>query len=215
MASLARRLDDAALAARLESEAADLYRRFNDTFWLDDMRFYAIALDRDKRPVGTIGSNPGHCLWSGIVPPERIDAVVDRLLDPAMDCGWGIRTYAVGPARLQPGRLSHGHGLAARQRAHRRGHEARRPPRRGRSGRVADLRGGPALARLPAAGAVLRLRSRPRRHARALPGRVLAPGVVRRDVAVAPADDARHARRRRARRPRARSAPPARRGSAR
>jgi glycogen debranching enzyme len=102
MASLARRLDDATLAARLETEAAELYRRFNDTFWLPDTSFYAIALDRDKRPVGTIGSNPGHCLWSGIVPPERVDAVVDRLLDPSMDCGWGIRTYAAGQPGYNP-----------------------------------------------------------------------------------------------------------------
>jgi glycogen debranching enzyme len=102
MASLARRLGDATLAARLESEAAELYRRFNDAFWLEDTRFYAIALDREKRPVGTIGSNPGHCLWSGIVPPERVDAVVERLLDPAMDSGWGIRTYASGQPGYNP-----------------------------------------------------------------------------------------------------------------
>ena len=102
MASLARRLDDAALAARLESEAADLYRRFNEAFWLEDTGFYAMALDGEKRPVGTIGSNPGHCLWSGIVPPERVDAVVERLLDPAMDCGWGIRTYASGQPGYNP-----------------------------------------------------------------------------------------------------------------
>ena len=102
MASLARRLDEPELAARLESEAADLYRRFNDAFWLEDTGFYAMALDRDKRPVGSIGSNPGHCLWSGIVPPERVDKVVDRLLDPTMDCGWGIRTYAVGQPGYNP-----------------------------------------------------------------------------------------------------------------
>jgi glycogen debranching enzyme len=102
MASLARRLDDARLAARLESEASELYRRFNDAFWMEDVGFYAIALDRDKRQVGTIGSNPGHNLWSGIVPPERVDAVVDRLLDPSMDSGWGIRTYASGQPGYNP-----------------------------------------------------------------------------------------------------------------
>jgi glycogen debranching enzyme len=31
-----------------------------------------------------------------------VDKVVDRLLDPAMDCGWGIRTYAVGQPGYNP-----------------------------------------------------------------------------------------------------------------
>ena len=187
----------------------ELYRRFDDAFWMADTSFYAIALDRDKRQVGTIGSNPGHCLWSGIVPPERVDAVVDRLLDPAMDCGWGIRTYAAGqpgynPVGYHTGTVwPHDNALIAA------GMKRVGPARRGRSRRLADLRGGPALARLPAAGAVLRLRPRARRRAGPLPRRVLAAGVVGGDLAVAAADDARDARRRRARRPRARPAAPA------
>ena len=144
--------------------------------------FYAIALDRDKRQVGTIGSNAGHCLWSGIVPPERVDAVVDRLLDPSMDCGWGIRTYASGqpgynPVGYHTGTVwPHDNALIAA------GMKRVGPARRRRSRRVADLRGRPALARLPAAGALLRLRPRARRHAGPLPRRVLAPGVVGRDA---------------------------------
>ena len=102
MASLAERLGDTELAARLSQEAHDLYRRFDAAFWMPDVGYYAIALDRDKRQVGTIGSNPGHCLWSGIVPPHRVDAVVDRLLDESMDCGWGIRTYASGQPGYNP-----------------------------------------------------------------------------------------------------------------
>jgi len=102
MASLAGRLDQPELAQRLETEADELARRFDAAFWMPDVNYYAIALDRDKRQVGTIGSNPGHCLWSGIVPPERADAVVDRLLDPSMDSGWGIRTYASGQPGYNP-----------------------------------------------------------------------------------------------------------------
>jgi glycogen debranching enzyme len=102
MASLADRLGESELASRLGREADELHRRFDEAFWMPDINYYAIALDRDKRQVGTIGSNAGHCLWSGIVPPERVDAVVDRLLDPSMDCGWGIRTYATGQPGYNP-----------------------------------------------------------------------------------------------------------------
>jgi glycogen debranching enzyme len=102
LARLANRLGEHELSARLDVEATELQRRFDTAFWMDDVGYYAIALDRDKRQVGTISSNPGHCLWSGIVPPERVNAVVDRLLDPTMDCGWGIRTYASGQPGFNP-----------------------------------------------------------------------------------------------------------------
>jgi glycogen debranching enzyme len=102
LANLAERLGEAELAAKLAKEAAELQRRFEQAFWMDDVGFYAIALDRDKRQVGTITSNPGHALWSGIIAPERVNAVVDRLLDPTMDCGWGIRTYASGQPGYNP-----------------------------------------------------------------------------------------------------------------
>jgi glycogen debranching enzyme len=102
MASLAERLGERALSKHLLVEAAELEQRFNEAFWMPDLSYYAMALDRDKQQVGGIGSNAGHCLWSGIVPPDRVDAVVDRLLDPSMDCGWGIRTYASGQPGYNP-----------------------------------------------------------------------------------------------------------------
>ncbi|HYN69433.1 MAG TPA: glycogen debranching N-terminal domain-containing protein [Candidatus Eisenbacteria bacterium] len=102
LARLARRLGEDQLAERLAAEAAALRRAFDTAFWMPDRGFYAIALDGQKRQVGTITSNPGHCLWSGIVPEERVDAVVDRLLDPSLDCGWGIRTYAAGQPGYNP-----------------------------------------------------------------------------------------------------------------
>ena len=102
LADLAGRLGETALSERLSREADALHDRFNEAFWMEDRRFYAIALDADKRQVGTISSNPGHALWSGIVPADRVDPVVDRLLDPAMDCGWGIRTYASGQPGYNP-----------------------------------------------------------------------------------------------------------------
>ena len=60
------------------------------------------SLDRDKRQSDAIASNAGHCLWSGIVSPERARDVVEQLLRPAMFSGWGIRTYAADQPGYNP-----------------------------------------------------------------------------------------------------------------
>jgi glycogen debranching enzyme len=93
---------DPALADRLEADAAALQRRFVDAFWLEDEKFYALALDADKRPVRTIASNMGHLLWSGIVPEEHVDAVAEHLIGDAMFSGWGVRTLAAGQPAYNP-----------------------------------------------------------------------------------------------------------------
>ncbi len=102
MAALARVRGEGELAHRLDQEAETLRRRFEAAFWSEDQRFYAMALDGEKRQADAIGSNPGHCLWSGIVSPERAKAVVDRLMAPDMFSGWGLRTYARGQPGYNP-----------------------------------------------------------------------------------------------------------------
>jgi glycogen debranching enzyme len=81
-------------AGELRSKAVALFKRFNDAFWDEESGFYAFALDGEKKKVLTVASNPGHCLWSGIVPPERAAKVVKRLMAPDMWSGWGIRTLS-------------------------------------------------------------------------------------------------------------------------
>jgi glycogen debranching enzyme len=105
VAQLAREVwRDRRLADRLEEEAADLRRRFDAAFWVEDERggFYALALDREGRPVDSLTSNIGHLLWSGIVPPHRIDALVDRLMGPDLWSGWGVRTMSQADAGYSP-----------------------------------------------------------------------------------------------------------------
>jgi glycogen debranching enzyme len=86
-------------AQALRAKAATLFKQFNEAFWDDELGCYAYALDGDKKKVLTVSSNMGHCLWSGIVPPERAQAVVQRLMAPDMWTGWGIRTLsALNPA---------------------------------------------------------------------------------------------------------------------
>jgi len=94
---------DSALADRLELEAAELKRRFDEAYWVEERGgYYALALDRDKRPVDSMCSNMGHLLWSGIVPDERVGAVVDRLMGDDLWSGWGVRTMSAADAAYNP-----------------------------------------------------------------------------------------------------------------
>jgi glycogen debranching enzyme len=89
-------------AAALREKAAALFARFNDAFWNEEFGGYAYALDGDKRQVLTSASNIGHCLWSGIVAPERAARVVGRLLGADMFSGWGIRTLSAAHPAYNP-----------------------------------------------------------------------------------------------------------------
>jgi glycogen debranching enzyme len=102
-ARLARELwGDEELADRLEREAAELKRRFNEDFWMADREYFAVALDGDKRQVDSITSNPGQLLWSGIVDEDKAEAVVRHLMSDALFSGWGIRTMADGEGAYNP-----------------------------------------------------------------------------------------------------------------
>ena len=93
---------DAARSDDWDHRAAALRDAFEQTFWCDDLGTYAIALDAEKRPCRVRTSNPGHCLFAGIVSPDRAARVADTLLNASSFSGWGIRTVAAGSARYNP-----------------------------------------------------------------------------------------------------------------
>ncbi len=102
LAPLLARLGENALAERLSREAAALKERFNAAYWMADRDYLALALDGAKRQVGTVASDAGHCLWSGIVDAEKAAPVARRLTAPDLFSGWGIRTLATGEATYNP-----------------------------------------------------------------------------------------------------------------
>jgi glycogen debranching enzyme len=104
VAELAREIwRDRGLAERLEHEAEELRRAFNERFWTEARGgHYVLALDGDKRQVDSLCSNVGHLLWSGIVPSERVDTVVDVLMGEELWSGWGVRTMSTGDLGYNP-----------------------------------------------------------------------------------------------------------------
>jgi glycogen debranching enzyme len=102
-ARLAREIwKDEAFASKLEAQAAELKRRFNEDFWIPDRQFFALALDGHKKKVDSLCSNIGQLLWSGIVDDDKVGAVRNHLMGPKMFSGWGIRTMAEGEGGYNP-----------------------------------------------------------------------------------------------------------------
>lgn len=94
MAELLAEQGEAAEAERLRSAAREVRVLAEDRFWMEDRGYYALALDRDKERVASLSSNPGHLLWCGLPSRERAARLADRLLQPDLFSGWGLRTLS-------------------------------------------------------------------------------------------------------------------------
>ncbi|CAN5732130.1 amylo-alpha-1,6-glucosidase [soil metagenome] len=89
-------------AAQQRQLATELQRRFEDLFWDPELETYVLALAEDSRPCRVVSSNPGHCLFTGLIPEHRASQVARRLMADDMYSGWGIRTLATGQSRYNP-----------------------------------------------------------------------------------------------------------------
>ena len=102
MARLYRQLGRRDDAARCTAAAKELTRKLDDAFWMEGSGCYAIALDGEKRQVGSVASNAGHLLFSRVISEQRARRVARTLLSPASNSGFGIRTLARGQRAYNP-----------------------------------------------------------------------------------------------------------------
>lgn len=102
MSDLYRRAGEPERADSLRREAEALQHRFNRDFWLEEIGFYALALQEGGRPAAVVSSNPGHALWSGIADPEKAQRTMERMMADDMFTGWGTRTLSSRERRYNP-----------------------------------------------------------------------------------------------------------------
>ena len=102
VAELAARLGKKGQSEQLLSKAANLKKRFRESFWLASERYVALALDGKGRTCDVISSNPGHLLCTGILDEEMAEAVSKRLLENDMCSGWGVRTLSSREISFNP-----------------------------------------------------------------------------------------------------------------
>ncbi len=95
---VAERSDD---ARRCRRQAAALRERFDDAFW-DDRGFYVEALDGSGRRIDSLGSNPGHALWTGIASAEHAERYLDAVTGQELWSGWGVRTLGTSMGAYDP-----------------------------------------------------------------------------------------------------------------
>lgn len=102
MGYLASRLGHFDKQERWNQTAETLRMNFLRSFWWEEEYTFYLALDGQKKPCDVVTSNAGHCLWSGIVPDEWGQSVIERLLASDMYTEWGIRTLSSREQRYNP-----------------------------------------------------------------------------------------------------------------
>ncbi|MBN9552695.1 MAG: amylo-alpha-1,6-glucosidase [Alphaproteobacteria bacterium] len=94
LAALARRRGEFADAEHWENRAEEMRVAVERDFWLDDMNFYALAIDGEGEPCKVRTTNAGHLLFVGLPQSERARLVAEQLLSASFHSGWGLRTLA-------------------------------------------------------------------------------------------------------------------------
>ncbi len=90
------------VAREYDQKAENLREHFEQAFWLPEHSYFAVGLDANKAPIGSLASNLGHLLWTGIVAGSYADELAQRLAGPSLFNGWGIRTLASDAVGYNP-----------------------------------------------------------------------------------------------------------------
>ena len=77
------------------SERSDVLRKnFNVDFWMEREKYFALALDGEKKQRKLVTSNPGHLLFTGIVAMDKVERLVSRLFQQDLWTPYGIRNHS-------------------------------------------------------------------------------------------------------------------------
>lgn len=102
VAGLLHRTGESMRAERLEAAAAELQQRFLDKFWMTAEGCYCLALEHGGYQVASVTSNAAQVLWTGIASPDHAACIAQRIMQPDMFSGWGVRTLSADHAAFDP-----------------------------------------------------------------------------------------------------------------
>ncbi|MCD6177943.1 hypothetical protein J7K03_01620 [bacterium] len=94
MAEIFGRFKEREIQHFLLERAKKLKEKFNRDFWMEDKKYFALALDGKKKQRKAITSNAGHLLFTGICDKDKEKLIVERLFAKDMWTPFGIRTHS-------------------------------------------------------------------------------------------------------------------------
>ena len=100
---IAQKLDkDGNLIKEVTGRAKELKKKFNRDFWMEEEKYFALALDEEKKQRKAVSSNPGHLLFTKIIDEDKVDYVVKRLFQPDLWTPYGIRNHSTKEPDFNP-----------------------------------------------------------------------------------------------------------------
>lgn len=87
-------LDEKEASKKFFDEAMRLRERFNDVYWMEEEGCFGMGLDPKGRLIRSVGSESAHAVAAGIVERGRAERAVNRLFEPDLFSGWGLRTLS-------------------------------------------------------------------------------------------------------------------------
>ncbi len=99
---LAKNLGKPNVSREASARSVILKKKFNRDFWMEKEKYFALALDGEKRQRDAVTSNPGHLLFTGIVAQEKIEPLISRLFQPDLWTPYGIRTQSTEDPDFDP-----------------------------------------------------------------------------------------------------------------
>jgi len=100
--SMARKLGKNDIVKEASARLKALRKRFNEDFWVQEGKYFALALDGEKKQRTAVTSNPGHLLFTGVVSRNKKRPLVSRLFEPDLWTRYGIRTHSTREPDFNP-----------------------------------------------------------------------------------------------------------------
>jgi len=82
--------------------AEKLKKKFNKDFWVEEEKYFALALDGEEKQKKVVSSNPGHLLFTRIVDEDKLNYMVKRLFQPDLWTPYGTRTQSAKDPDFDP-----------------------------------------------------------------------------------------------------------------